>query len=52
MYLNANFKSLDDLENGLKLYIEFANKWFAKSYKWKFIGFVKNYQLRGIKLRA
>jgi len=49
---NANFESLEDLENALKKYIEFANKWFAKPYKWKFRGFTKNYQLRGIKLSA
>ncbi len=49
---NANFKSLQDLDIALSKYIKFANVWFAKPYKWKFKGFVKNYQLRGIKLRA
>lgn len=49
---NANFGSLEDLENGLKLYIDFANEWFAKPYKWKFTGFIKNYQLSGAKLCA
>lgn len=38
---NASFTSLDDLENKIKTYIDFANKWFAKPYKWKFKGFVK-----------
>ena len=49
---NANFKSLEDLENGIMQYVDFANKWFAKPYKWKFKGFVKTYQLRGTELRA
>ena len=49
---NANFDSLEHLENELKQYIDFANEWFAKPYKWKFTGFIKNYQLRGAKLRS
>ena len=43
---NASFTSLEELESKLKVYIEFANKWLAKPYKWKFKGFVKNYALR------
>jgi len=48
----AQYRSVTDLENGIKRYIDFANEWFAKPYKWKFQGFVKDYQLRGSKPRA
>jgi transposase len=37
----ASFTSIEDLENKIKEYINFANKWLAKPYKWKFKGFVK-----------
>lgn len=49
---SAVFESVEELENELKLYIDFANEWFAKPYKWKFTGFVKSYYLRCAKLRA
>ncbi len=49
---NASFTSVEELENKLKIYIEFANKWFAKPYKWKFKGFVKNYALSIGKLNS
>ncbi len=48
----AQFNSLGKLENGIRKYIDFANEWFSKPYKWKFQGFVKAYQLRGFELSA
>jgi len=47
---HGQHKSINELELRIEKYIEFANDWFAKPYKWKFTGFVKNYELRGSKL--
>jgi len=42
---NASFSSIKELETALKDYILFSNEWFAKPYKWKFKGFLKNKKL-------
>lgn len=38
---NASFISVEELEAKLKIYIEFANQFLAKSYQWKFKGYSK-----------
>ncbi len=43
---NASYKSVKELEKSIKEYIQFANRWFAKPYVWKFIGFSKNYPIQ------
>lgn len=39
---NASFTSVEELEIKLKSYIEFANQFMAKSYRWKFKGYPKS----------
>jgi transposase len=42
---HASFSSVKELESALIDYIHFSNEWFAKPYKWKFKGFLKNKKL-------
>ena len=38
---NGNFKSVKELEQKIRIYIDFYNQQFAKALKWKFKGFSK-----------
>lgn len=38
---NASFNSIQELETAIESYIPFANQWFGKPLKWKFMGFIK-----------
>lgn len=42
---HTSFLSIEDLEEKLRIYIEFANQHLAKAYKWKFKGFLKNQKI-------